>query len=410
MQAEQAGASALRQRLHARGPKAILSLDGGGTRGIISLAFLERMEAVLCGPGGPGGARRLSDHFDLIGGTSTGAIIASALALGWRVAEVKRLYDAFATTVFRRRWYRLSPLVNRYDADALEALLASHFGPTAHQAELLLGSPALRTGLAIVTKRVDTGMPWVVSNLPGSPYYADRGGPNGNWRIPLRHLIRASSAAPTFFRAVSLPLGPRADGSAEMGRFVDGGVTPYNNPAMRLFELARLRCFGLQWPPGKDRMLIVSVGTGRFRHREAQPPPGRAAFWTRSLGDRLLLVQAIRVLQGLIGDGSAHALRSLQGFGYTPAPFPVDSEVGDMAQELFGAEPLFTAIRYDIDLDAMPPVSGARSARALQRMDAPERMQALWAYAQDVARGVVNGAHLRLPAWEVEQDAGGCRP
>ena len=112
-------ASTLARRLHAPGPKAILSLDGGGTRGVVTLAFLERMEAVLCGSDP---AARLSDHFDLIGGTSTGAIIAASLALGWRVAEIRALYDSFAHSVFRRRWYRISPLVNRYDAARLEAV------------------------------------------------------------------------------------------------------------------------------------------------------------------------------------------------------------------------------------------------------------------------------------------------
>ena len=385
--------AALQRRLHAAGPKAILSLDGGGTRGIVSLAFLQSMEDLLCGADRAG---RLSDHFDLIGGTSTGAIIAAALALGWRVADIRTVYESFARSVFRRRWYRVSPLVNRYDSGRLEALLHSHFGQGADGSDLLLGSPALRTGLAIVAKRVDTGQPWVVSNLPDAPYYADRDGPNGNWRIPLRNLVRASTAAPTFFRGVSLPLGPRADGTTEIGRFVDGGASPYNNPAMRLFELARLGCYGLRWPPGQDRLLIVSVGTGRFRM--AQEPvallPGQAVAWARSLPQRLLLLQALRVLQGMIGDGNAHALRSLQGFGHTPLPFPVDSEVGDMAHELLGPEPLFTAIRYDLDLDAAAEPGGGR---ALRRLDAPDQMQALWTLAEAAAHRVVVEAHVRLP-------------
>ena len=387
--------SALQRRLHAPGLKAILSLDGGGTRGVVTLAFLERMEAVLCGADP---AARLSDHFDLIGGTSTGAIIAAALALGWRVAEIRTLYDSFAHSVFRRRWYRISPLVNRYDADRLEALLHAHLGKAGDGTDLVLGNPSLRTGLAIVAKRIDTARPWVVSNLPGSPYYADRGGPNGNWRIPLRNLVRASAAAPTFFRAVSLPLGPKADGTAEIGRFVDGGASPYNNPAMRLFELARLGCYGLEWAPGRDKLLIVSVGTGRFRASQEAPtaPAGRLAAWVRAVPQRFLLLEAMRVLQSMVGDGSAHALRSLQGLGHTPLPFPVDSEVGDMAHDLLGAEPLFTAIRYDLDVDAAPSAGmTSRDVRALRRLDAPEQMEALWALAREEAHRVVDLRHLR---------------
>lgn len=389
--------SALERRLHAPGPKAILSLDGGGTRGVVTLSFLERMESLLCGADP---TARLSDHFDLIGGTSTGAIIAAALALGWRVAEIRSLYASFARSVFRRRWYRIAPLVNRYDAGRLEMLLQAHFGTDADGADLVLGSPSLRTGLAIVAKRIDTARPWVVSNLPAAPYYADRGGPNGNWRIPLRNLIRASAAAPTFFRAVALPLGPMADGTVEIGRFVDGGASPYNNPAMRLFELARLRCYGLEWPPGKDRLLIVSIGTGRFRTTNHAPvlAMGQIAAWSRALPQRLLLLEAMSVLQSMIGDGSAHALRSLQGFGHTPLPFPVDSEVGDMAHDLLGAEPLFTAIRYDLDVDAGQGTGiTATDIRAYRRLDAPEQMQALADLASEMAHRVVRLSHLRLP-------------
>ena len=210
--------------------------------------------------------------------------------------------------------------------------------------------------------------------------------------------MRASAAAPTFFRAVSLPLGPKADGTPEIGRFVDGGASPYNNPAMRLFELARLRCHGLEWPPGKDRLLIVSVGTGRFSAIAEAPasPAGQVAAWARALPQRLLLLEAMQVLQSMVGDGSAHALRSLQGLGHTPLPFPVDSEVGDMAHDLLGAEPLFTAIRYDVDVAGVTGVSH-RHVQALRRLDAPEQMQALWTLACDAAHRMVDPAHLRLP-------------
>src|SRR5438874_1841294 len=101
------------------GPKRILSLDGGGVRGAISIAFLERIEELFTqrqhrlmlerlmrirGSNGESPtieeARRqiaahkvrLADWFDLIGGTSTGAVIAGALALGHSTAEIKEFY------------------------------------------------------------------------------------------------------------------------------------------------------------------------------------------------------------------------------------------------------------------------------------------------------------------------------
>ena len=77
-------------------------------------------------------------------------------------------------------------------------MLHRHFGQDSAGHPLLLGSRDIRTGLAIIVKRVDTGSPWVVSNLPTAPYFEDRvppGGatlaPNGNRRIPLKDLVRA---------------------------------------------------------------------------------------------------------------------------------------------------------------------------------------------------------------------------
>src|ERR1039458_6818337 len=83
------------------GPKRILALDGGGVRGAMTVAFLERIEALLCEHHGR--EVRLGDYFDLVGGTSTGAVIAGALALGYRTAQVKDFYLKLAPFAFKRQ-------------------------------------------------------------------------------------------------------------------------------------------------------------------------------------------------------------------------------------------------------------------------------------------------------------------
>src|SRR4051794_35525933 len=81
-------------------PKRILALDGGGLRGILSLGILEKVEALLRERHGGGDGFRLCHYFDLIAGTSTGAIIAAALAQGWGVGKLTDKYFSLGKRVF----------------------------------------------------------------------------------------------------------------------------------------------------------------------------------------------------------------------------------------------------------------------------------------------------------------------
>src|SRR5258708_5600743 len=103
------------RHLFGPGPKRILALDGGGVRGVISVAFLERIEAVLKKQTNDG---VLSDWFDLIGGTSTGAIIAGALAFGKTTEELKHIYHNLAPRVFKTSRFRVPFLQPKFDVSA----------------------------------------------------------------------------------------------------------------------------------------------------------------------------------------------------------------------------------------------------------------------------------------------------
>src|ERR1044072_1137778 len=93
------------RHLFGPGPKRILSLDGGGVRGVIAVAFLERIETLLARRGGRQAG--VGGHFDLIGGTSTGAIIATGLALGKSTLEMKEIYHRLAPLAFRHSRFRI---------------------------------------------------------------------------------------------------------------------------------------------------------------------------------------------------------------------------------------------------------------------------------------------------------------
>ena len=144
------------RHLFAPGPKRILAIDGGGVRGVVALAFLERIERIL--ESQYGRPVRLCDHFDLIGGTSTGAIIATALALGYKAAEIRDFYFRLGPRVFRRPKLRLPGWQAKFDARALARELEEIIGSRK------LDSTDLQTGLGVMLKRIDTGSAWTLMN------------------------------------------------------------------------------------------------------------------------------------------------------------------------------------------------------------------------------------------------------
>src|SRR5437870_4722086 len=83
----------------AKGPKRILALDGGGIRGILTLQFLEVIGGLV--KQRLGADALLCDYFDLIGGTSTGSIIAAGLACGMTVDALRTRYKNIGASVFQ---------------------------------------------------------------------------------------------------------------------------------------------------------------------------------------------------------------------------------------------------------------------------------------------------------------------
>src|SRR5688572_13310078 len=127
-----------------RPTRRILALDGGGVRGFLTIAILACLEAELRKRSGDG-KYVLSQYFDLIGGTSTGSIIATGLALGWSVSEIWAAYELLAPRIFAKASGSglFSP---RFKNQALSDALKEQFGDRA------LDSPELDTGLAIFAK------------------------------------------------------------------------------------------------------------------------------------------------------------------------------------------------------------------------------------------------------------------
>lgn len=369
-------------RLHAPGPKRMLALDGGGVRGMITIGFLERIEEILRQRHG----RKdfvLADYFDMIGGTSVGSILATLLALGWPVARVRREFCDAADDIFRRspaRWGLLAP---KFSNHRLEKRTRKILG------DMRLESEKLHTGLAIVTKRADTGSPWVVYNNPSNKYWDDRSDAMGKRTIGNRHyrvadLVRASTAAPSYFRPHTIRIHEEATGV-----FVDGGVSPYNDPSLLLFMMAGVRGYrlggvesvfdeqnrpvvrGIPWELGDDKLLVISVGAGDYRVK------------TASAWGKPAILFAGRALLGMTSDAQAMTLKTMQWLANPNKAWTINREVDDLRYEnlgeLLGAPRRFLSYaRYNVKLEhewlqkklGIKPLSNRR-LRSLQRLDDP---------------------------------------
>jgi len=411
------------RHLFGPGPKRILSFDGGGVRGAISVAFLERIEKMLDDYAGH--EVRLGDWFDLIGGTSTGAIIAGALALGHRAAYIKDIYFRLAPKVFRPSWRRIPKLQAKFDAGPLRAEIDRIVG------KRTLASKDLITGLAIVAKRIDTGSPWILANNPKSEFWESTPGSLiiGNKDYLLSTLFRASTAAPTYFDPEIIPIAedaPRdplgqisASGRLPWwiqspatklrafygyffpskgpsgkthGLFIDGGFTPYNNPVSFLLMLVTLKQFGLCWTLGAENLTIVSIGTGSFRTKLSFGELGNP------LTRQLTLVE--RAILSCVNDGQNLTLAQMQWLGECPMRWPVNSEIYGVEDNCPPGGPWFRFMRYDMGLDPTwlleklgRKVDQAEAAR-LQAMDNHEVIQTLYDIGCRAAEMQVKPEHL----------------
>jgi predicted acylesterase/phospholipase RssA len=372
----------LEQHYAAGGPKRILALDGGGLRGILTLGILERIEDELRQRHGNDAAFRLADYFDLIAGTSTGAIIAATLAIGWSVEQIRKKYMELGSRVFQRSLLRQGLLRAKYDERRLIEELQAVYG-----AETTLGGKELLTGLLIVIKRLDSGSPWPVSNNPNGKYFHSRpGGTIGNGDYKLWQAVRASTAAPDYFDPERITIAQLPDHPPIYGDFVDGGVSPFNNPALQAFMYATLAGYRVKWPAGDQNILVVSVGTG-----SADPTVRRS---------EVAAAHAFRALLSLMDDIATLQEVMLQWMSASPTARRIDSELGTLEGDLVAGTPLMSYVRYDVELkeaavdDLLGQDAKTIALENLSAMDAPENMDALHKLGVAAGKRFVKGDHF----------------
>jgi Patatin-like phospholipase len=225
----------------------LLSIDGGGIRGVIPAVALVKLEGTT--------GRLTRDTFSFVAGTSTGAIIAAAVAAGIPARTILDLYLNRASEIFTGH-----PILNTlrrivfgsmYSTRKLHDVIAEEIGPEARDWSLN-DSPV---DLLITAKGVPDGMPWYfVKDNPDNSRCTGR--------LGLVDCATASAAAPTYFEPWTVEEGLVPPRCGRVGELVDGGVGVAGNPVYQACVEAFYYTNSTNgYEPGETT--TVSMGTGR---------------------------------------------------------------------------------------------------------------------------------------------------
>jgi predicted acylesterase/phospholipase RssA len=221
----------------------ILAIDGGGVRGVIPAVALAALEREIGG--------RVRDHFDFVAGTSTGALIAAAVAAGVPAERIVRMYVERAPKLFSK-----IPVISTitrilfgrmYDVRRLHRFIREELASEG-AADWRLNDVPL--DIMITAKGLTDGHPWYF--VKDQPSNSGRTG-----TLSLADCLTASAAAPTFFEPRTI------QGLETKGPMVDGGTGVAGNPVYQ----ACVEAFGYMDRYDPANTIVVSMGTGQFLKR-----------------------------------------------------------------------------------------------------------------------------------------------
>jgi len=221
------------------GPVRILSIDGGGIRGIIPAMVLARLEKLTNRP--------VAKLFDLVAGTSTGGIIALGLTIPktperalYGAQEFAEMYEReghriFSRSLFRTLFTQDSLVWKKYSSNGIEAVLNEYFGDSRLRDAV--------TDVLVTSYEIQRRFPFFFKSINARC--------RSDYDFPAREVARATSAAPTYFEPMRIPSGTNSD----YYTLIDGGVFANNPAACALVEARTTH-------PHASGYLVVSLGTG----------------------------------------------------------------------------------------------------------------------------------------------------
>ena len=226
-------------------PVRILAIDGGGIRGILAAMVLAELERRTDKP--------IADLFDLVAGTSTGALVALGLLVPgddgrprYTARQVMKLYELFGPKVFSRSvWHQIRAVGNladgKYPAVGLEDMLSELFGDARLSQSLV--------DVLVPSYEIERRIPFFFKSW--------RAVERESYDFGMAQVVRAATAAPTYFEPAHIP----AEGD-DYYALVDGALVAYNPGLCAYVEARQL------YPEAKD-FLMVSLGTGQLTRRLA---------------------------------------------------------------------------------------------------------------------------------------------
>jgi patatin-like phospholipase/acyl hydrolase len=224
----------------------ILSIDGGGIKGVFPAYLLMLIESEL--EKREDGKTKIYQHFDLITGTSTGGIIALALSFGIPAKEIYELYLNNAKGIFGNKKYFLSQLLfSSHKSDFLETLLRTKFKEYNNNVDPRLKD--CKTDVCIPIYDLVRGNPSVLKTPYHDAFVRD-------FHIPAYQAAMATAAAPTYFNPYSNQYIDLDNVQKSFVNKVDGGVMA-NNPTLVAF-IEAVKAFNVDI----SQLEIFSIGTG----------------------------------------------------------------------------------------------------------------------------------------------------
>lgn len=248
-------------------PFKILSIDGGGIRGLLPANFLAQAENFLKSEGKDDW--KIHNYFDLICGTSTGGIIAIGLGLGMPASKIAKLYNEHANEIFGKRRSRLGNIFNpKHDHQILERLLKDRFSEYSTEENPKLGHS--KTRLCIPVYDLVNGEPNILKTSHHERLIRD-------YRIPAYQAAMATASAPTYFKPYDIECKESIDNESYPLK-VDGGVYANNPTLIGIIEAIN----GLNIDPSRLKILSLGTGTRRFKQHQFNKKWGIKYWATKS--------------------------------------------------------------------------------------------------------------------------------